>query len=52
LEVESKGGMFADALRPTEQGKINCAKQHFEDVSGDTVKCFAVDNYEQVTRHF
>lgn len=49
--VESKGGMFADALRPTEQGKIDCAKAHFDAV-GDGVKCFAADNYDEVTRHF
>ena len=49
--VESKGGMFADTLRPTEQGKIDCAKAHFEAV-GDGVKCFAADNYNEVTKHF
>jgi len=49
--VESKGGMFADALRPTEQGKIDCAKAHFEAV-GDGVMCFAADNYNEVTKHF
>lgn len=49
--VESKGGMFADALRPTEQGKIDCAKEHFKAV-GDGVKCFAADNYNEVTKHF
>ena len=50
--VESKGGMFGDTLRPTEQGKIDCAKQHFKDVIGDGVKCFAADNYNEVTKHF
>ena len=49
--VESKGGMFANTLRPTEQGKIDCAKAHFEAV-GDGVKYFAADNYNEVTRHF
>ena len=28
--VESKGSMFADAIRPTEQAKIDCGKKHFE----------------------
>jgi type III restriction enzyme len=49
--VESKGGMFANTLRPTEQGKIDCAKEHFKAV-GDGVKCFAADNYNEVTKHF
>ena len=49
--VESKGGMFGNTLRPTEQGKIDCAKAHFEAV-GDGVKYFAADNYDEVTRHF
>jgi type III restriction enzyme len=49
--VESKGGMFVDTLRPTEQGKIDCAKAHFEAV-GNGVKCFAADNYEEFARNF
>ena len=28
--VESKGSMFAEAIRPTEQAKIDCGKKHFE----------------------
>ncbi len=28
--IESKGSLFADALRPTEQAKIDCGKAHFE----------------------
>jgi len=28
--VESKGSIFADAIRPTEQAKIDCGKKHFE----------------------
>lgn len=28
--VETKGGLFADALRPIEEGKIKCGKAHFK----------------------
>jgi type III restriction enzyme len=28
--VETKGGLFVDALRPTEQAKIDCGKEHFK----------------------
>ena len=28
--VESKGSMFAEAIRAIEQGKINCGKKHFD----------------------
>ena len=28
--VETKGGLFTDALRPLEEGKINCGKAHFK----------------------
>ncbi|WP_216327791.1 type III restriction-modification system endonuclease [Deinococcus aestuarii] len=31
--VETKGTLFAEALRPTEQGKIACAKEHFAAVA-------------------
>ena len=27
--VESKGSMFADAIRPAGQAKIDCGKKHF-----------------------
>ena len=30
LVVETKSGLFADALRPIEGGKINCGKAHFK----------------------
>ena len=49
--METKAGMFDDALRKTEQGKINCAKAHFEAVS-DEVKYFKADSYNEVTKHF
>ena len=28
--VETKGGLLPDALRPIEEGKINCGKAHFK----------------------
>jgi type III restriction enzyme len=38
--VETKGGLFEDALRITEQAKIDCGKKHFEAI--DTGVSFAV----------
>lgn len=40
--VETKGSLFSDALRPTEEAKINCGKAHFEAL-GNKVE-FAVEN--------
>ena len=40
--VETKGTLFADALRPTEAAKINCGKAHFEALN--TGVGFAVAN--------
>jgi len=31
--VETKGGLFTDALRPIEEGKIKCGKAHFKALS-------------------
>jgi len=33
--VESKGSLFSDALRPIEQGKIDCGKAHFKALGTD-----------------
>jgi type III restriction enzyme len=33
--VESKGGLFTDALRPVEQAKIACGKAHFKALETD-----------------
>jgi len=33
--VESKGSLFTDDLRDTEEAKINCAKKHFEEISNE-----------------
>lgn len=40
--VETKGSLFTDALRPMEQGKIDCGKAHFAALKSDV--CFAVAN--------
>ncbi|MCO5948086.1 type III restriction-modification system endonuclease [Mucilaginibacter flavidus] len=34
--VESKGSMGYDFLRPSEQGKIECGKKHFEELANKT----------------
>jgi type III restriction enzyme len=33
--VESKGSLFTDALRPTEQAKIDCGREHFKALGTD-----------------
>ncbi len=43
--VESKGSLFTDALRPTEQAKIDCGKAHFKAL--DTDVHFRVSNNYQ-----
>ncbi len=49
--VESKGGLFTDALRPTEQGKIDCGREHFKALGTDVE--FAVDsNYDSFSQRF
>ncbi len=40
--VETKASLFTDALRPTEQGKIDCGKAHFKALGTDVE--FAVAN--------
>jgi predicted ATPase len=40
--VETKSTLFTDALRPTEQAKIDCGKQHFKALGNDIE--FAVTN--------
>ena len=48
--VESKGSLFSDALRPTEQAKIDCAREHFKALGKDVG--FAVaDNYSTFRDH-
>ena len=49
--VESKGGLCTDALRPTEQGKIDCGREHFKALGTDVE--FAVDsNYDSFSQRF
>lgn len=43
--VESKGGLFTDALRPTEQAKIDCGCEHFKAL-GTEVGFTVANNYE------
>jgi len=43
--VESKGGLFTDALRPTEQAKIDCGREHFKAL-GTEVGFTVANNYE------
>ncbi|NNM84945.1 MAG: DEAD/DEAH box helicase family protein [Phycisphaerales bacterium] len=45
--VESKGSIFADAIRPTEQAKIDCGKKHFEalDTGVEFTKADTFDNF-------
>jgi len=47
--VETKGGLFTDALRPTEQGKIDCGKAHFEALASDVSFAVATsyDSFEE-----
>lgn len=40
--VETKSTLFTEALRPTEQGKIKCGKEHFKALGNDVD--FAVTN--------
>jgi type III restriction enzyme len=45
--VESKGTLGLEFLRPSEQGKIECGKRHFEElsaVSGSEIKLMHVVN--------
>jgi len=43
--VESKGSLFTDALRPTEQAKIDCGHEHFKAL-GTQVGFTVANNYE------
>jgi len=46
--VESKGSLFTDALRPTEQAKIDCGREHFKAL-GTKAKFTVANNYETFT---
>jgi type III restriction enzyme len=43
--VESKGSLFTDALRPAEQAKIDCGREHFKALGTD-VGFTVADSYE------
>jgi type III restriction enzyme len=50
--VESKGSMGYDFLRPAEQGKIECGKEHFKEIAritGSNVAMDYVSNIEEFT---
>ena len=42
--VESKGSLFTDALRPTEQAKVDCGREHFKALKTD-VAFMVANNY-------
>lgn len=48
--VESKGTLFTDALRPKEQGKIDCGKKHFEALGTD-IRFEVANNYDSLLEH-
>ncbi|MFC1712482.1 hypothetical protein ACFL6S_02370 [Candidatus Poribacteria bacterium] len=49
--VESKGDLFPGTLRSTEQGKIDCGREHFKALGTDVE--FAVDNsYDNFSQRF
>ena len=43
--VETKGSLFSDALRPTEQAKIECGREHFKALGAD-VEFTVANNYD------
>ncbi len=49
--VESKGGLFTDALRPTEQAKIDCGREHFKALGTDA-RFTVANNYDTFTQQF
>ena len=46
--VETKGSLFSDALRATEQGKIECGREHFKAL-GNRVTFAVTNNYNRFT---
>jgi len=41
--VETKGNLFSDALRPVEQAKIDCGREHFKALGEDVGFAVAKD---------
>ena len=46
--AETKGSMNTMQIRPIEQSKIHCAKEHFKAISGDNVVYDVVDSYKSL----
>lgn len=47
--TESKGTLFDQALRPIENGKIKCGKEHFKSINSRMIVAHTIDDvYEQV----
>ena len=46
--VESKGSMSYEFLRPTEQGKIECGKKHFEELAAKTGSNIALEHVANI----
>lgn len=47
--VESKGSLFTDALRPAEQAKIDCGREHFKALGTD-VEFTVADSYDTFSK--
>ena len=47
--VETKGSLFADALRATEQGKIACGREHFKAL-GTEMKYTVANNWDTFSK--
>ena len=44
--AETKGDLSSMQLRKVEELKIHCAKEHFKEISNNTVKYEVVDSYD------
>lgn len=44
--AETKGSMSSLQLKPIEQAKINCAREHFKTISSDSVQYDVIDSYQ------
>lgn len=49
--VESKGSLFTDDLRSTEEAKIRCGKKHFKEISPD-ISFVQSNNYQNFSENF
>ncbi len=46
--AETKGSLSTMQLRPAEEAKIHCAREHFKAISSNSVKYDVVDSYEEL----